>query len=218
MRQLRGAVRRGPLTRLVPAVVVVAGLTAGCSGSDDETAPEPVPSDTPLADVDLTGVAAARTPFCDALNPESVATVLGGEPTRTDEYSSGQRASLAPGLEDVAHEFSCYFEHGKGDKVTTARAWLFAQPATAAQARGWVEERSKEDGCRDAGELSFGDPGVVQSCDQGARRRVTAAGLFGDGWLTCQATAPAKTDEDELLDKVQRWCAEVALTTAASPS
>ena len=215
MRQLRGAVRRGPLTRLALTAVVVTGLTAGCSGSDERTAPDPVPSDTPLAEVDLTGVVAARTPFCDVLNPESVAIVLGGEPTKSDEYATGQRASLAPGLEDVANEYSCFYERGSGDKVRTARAWLFAQPVTAAQARKWVEERSGEDGCRAAGELSFGDPGVVQSCVQGSRRRVTAAGLFGDGWLTCQATAPSTTGEAELLDRVQRWCAEVALTTAA---
>ena len=213
MRQLRGAVRRGPLTRLAVAVVVVTGLTAGCSGSDDDSAPEPLPSDTPLAEVDLTGVVAARTAFCDALNPDSVATVLGGEPTRTDEYSSGQRAELAPGLEDVAHEYSCFFERGKDAKSHTARAWLFAQPVTAPEARHLVEQRSGEDGCRDTGELSFGAPGVVQSCVQGSRRRVTAAGLFGDGWLTCQATAPSTTGEADLLDKVQRWCAEVALTT-----
>lgn len=218
MRQLRGAVRRGTLTRSVLMLVVVTGLTAGCSGSDDGTAPEPVPSDTPLAEVDLTGVVAARTPFCEALDAESVATVLGGEPTTTDEYRSGQRAQLAPGLEDVAHEYSCFFERGSEAQSRTARAWLFAQPATPAQARAWIEARSGDEACRDAGELSFGDPGVVQSCEQGTRRRVTAAGLFGDGWLTCQATAPAKDDEAELLDTVQRWCAEVALTIGAPAS
>jgi hypothetical protein len=215
MRQVRRAVRRGPLTRLAVVAFVVAGLTSGCSGSDETASPEPAASDTPLADVDLTGVVAARTPFCDALDPDAVATVLGGEPTSTDEYASGQKASLAPGLEDVAHEYSCSFERGSADKLRTARAWLFAQAATPAQARRWVEERSDDEGCRDAGELSFGDPGVVQSCGDGSRRRVTAAGLFGDGWLTCQATAPAKTDEAELLEQVQRWCAEVALTTTA---
>jgi hypothetical protein len=215
MRQVRRAERPRPLTRLALVAVVVAGLTSGCSGSEDTTSPEPAPSDTPLGDVDLTGVVAARTSFCDALDPDSVATVLGAEPTQTDEYSSGQKASLAPGLEDVAHEYSCSFERGSGDKLRTARAWLFAQAATPAQARTWVKERRDDEGCRDAGELSFGDPGVVQSCEDGSRRRVTAAGLFGDGWLTCQSTAPAKSDEAELLERVQRWCAEVALTTTA---
>src|SRR5437868_1244574 len=105
MRQPRAAVRRGPLSRLAAVAVVVAGLTAGCSGSDDDTTPEPVPSDTPLSEVDLTGVAASRTEFCDALDPDSVTTVLGGEPKTTDSYASGQRAELAPGLKDVAHEF-----------------------------------------------------------------------------------------------------------------
>ena len=216
MRQPRAAVRRGPLARLAAAAVVVAFVTAGCSGSSDETEPEPVPSDTPLGDVDLTGVVAERDAFCDALSSESVAPVIGGEPEETDEYTSGQEVLVAPGLQDVAHEYSCYFERGSGKSARTARAWLFAQPADAADAKEWIKERSADEACRPAGELEFGSPGLVQSCDQDTRRRVTAVGLFGDGWLTCQSTAPLSVDADELLEETQRWCAGVAQSTASS--
>jgi hypothetical protein len=190
--------------------IVVAGLTAGCSGSDDDAAPEPVPSETPLSEVDLTGVAASRTAFCDALDPESVATALGGEPDTTDSYSSGQRAELAPGLEDVAHEYSCTFTRGH----RMARAWLFAQPVTPRQAKSWIQERIADKACTTAGELGFGDPGLVQLCDDPTQRRVTAVGLFGDGYLTCKLTGPPKSDEDDLLEQARRWCLGVAESTA----
>lgn len=211
MRDHRRAVRRRTLTRLVPVVLAVTGLTAGCTGSSDTPdAESPSATTTALSDLDLTGVVATRASFCDALDVESVADVLGGEPDRSDSYESGQRVELAPGLRDVAHEYSCFF--GRGSR--TARAWLFAQPATARQAEGWIEERRADDRCRAAGELAFGDPGLVQSCTQESRRRVTGVGLFGDGWLTCQATAPSSVPEGDLLEQTQRWCAEVAQATA----
>lgn len=210
MRDHRGGVRRGTLTRLVPLALIVTVLTAGCTESDDKAEVEPIPRDTPVADIDLSDVTASRTSFCDALNLESVATALGGEPARTDAYASGQRALLAPGLRDVAHEFSCTFERGP----RMARAWLFAQPATPADARAWVKERAADEACRPAGELSFGDPGLVQLCHDPSQLRVTAVGLFGDGYLTCKLTGPLDTDEADLLDRAQRWCAEVAQTTA----
>ncbi len=209
MRDQRGAVRRSRLRGLAPAVLAVTLLTAGCTGSD-EAPDETGPSETPLADVDLTGVSAARTPFCDAIDPASVATALGGEPDKSRDYASGQRARMTPKMRDVAHEFSCTFERGP----RMARAWLFAQPATGRQARTWVEERSNDDACRPAGKLSFGDPGVVQVCHDPSQLRVTAAGLFGDGYLTCKLSGPKRTDEDALLERAQRWCAEVAQTTA----
>lgn len=210
MRDHRRAVRRRPLGGLAPLVLVATGLTAGCSGSSDTPDPEqPTPS-TDVSDIDLTGVTATRASFCGALDAASVAEVLGGEPQRSDSYESGERVELAPGLRDVAHEYSCLFERGP----RTARAWLFAQPATSQQARDWIEERNRDDRCRPAGDLAFGDPGLVQSCAQGTRRRVTAVGLFGDGWLTCQATAPRSAPEAELLEQTQRWCAEVAQSTA----
>ena len=204
----RGGERSSTLARLAPVALVVTLLTAGCTASDDSPDGSPVPSDTPVSDIDLTGVAASRTSFCDALDPESVATALGGEPDKKKSYGTGRRAELAPGLKDVSHEFSCTFERGKRE----ARAWLFAQPVTARQARSWVKERSADGACHPAGELSFGDPGLVQLCRDKSQRRVTAVGLFGDGYLTCKLTAPPKSDRADLLDRGQRWCAEVART------
>jgi hypothetical protein len=211
MRDQRRAVRRRPLVRLAPAALLVTGLTCGCTGSSsDEPEESSTPSATALSDIDLSGVVADRAAFCDALDPESVATVLGGEPEQTDGYESGQRAELAPGLRDVANEYSCTF--GRGPR--TARAWLFAQPVGPGQARTLIEQRGSDKSCEPAGDVSFGDPGLVQSCRSEARRRVTAAGLFGDGWLTCQVTVPQSVDEADLLEQAQRWCAEVAQATA----
>lgn len=216
MREHGRAARRRPLARLGAAALVVTGLTAGCTGSSSPE--EPSPTSDAVSDLNLTGVVVAREPFCEALDPESVAELLGGEPTESDSYEAGQRAELAPGLRDVADEHSCYFEGGTGTSMRTARAWLFAQPVTTREARGWAEERSKSRGCREAGELSYGDPGLVQSCSSKDRSRVTAVGLFGDAWLTCQATAPRRDDPDELLEQTQRWCAEVARAASVASS
>ena len=218
MRDHRGAVRRRALARAAPAVILVAGLTAACTDSsqNDGGAESASPTATPLSEVDLTGVVASRSAFCDGLEEEPVAAVLGGDPDITISYDSGQRTEVASGLRDVANEYSCYFERGSDDAQRTARAWLFAQPITQAEAEGFIEERRAEKECEPAGELAFGDPGLVQSCGTATRRRVTAVGLFGDGWLTCQATAPASVAEDELLEQTQLWCADVARTTSAS--
>ena len=198
---------------------LVTVVTAGCTATvqDDGRSASPSPSTAAIAEVDLTGVVADRGPFCDALDEESVAEVIGGEPEAVDSYASGQRTELAPGLRDVANEYSCYFERGSGPELRTARAWLFAQAVTPEQARRWLAERRTQDGCRQAGELTFGEPGLIQSCTTGSRRRITAAGLFGDGWLTCQATAAVSLPDAELLEQTQRWCAEVALATSPAP-
>lgn len=208
MRVHRGAVRRSRLVRLAPAVLAVALLTAGCTSSDDSTESNPAPSDTPLADIDLTGVAASRTSFCDSLDKDAVATALGGEPKKEKSYGSGERATLTTGLKDVSHEFSCSFERGPRE----ARAWLFAQPVTRGEVFKWIDERGEDKGCAAAGDLQFGKPGLVQICQDKSQLRVLAVGLFGDGYLTCKLTAPAKSDEEELLDRGQRWCADVAVT------
>ena len=211
MRDHRGAVRRGPLVSAGTVLVLVAGLTAGCTGASDD--PDPTPSATPLSDIDLTGLEPSRTAFCDDLDPAALESVLGGEPTDETSYDSGQRAALAPGLEDVASEYSCFFERGPDD-VRTARAWLFAQAVTEGQAKAWIEEREQDKECSPAGELVFGDPGLIQRCTSGTRLRVTAVGLFADSWLTCQTTAPSSADAEELVEETQRWCASVATTTA----
>jgi hypothetical protein len=205
------AVRRRPLARLAVLVLVVTGLTAGCTEPADKADESPSPTTTPLSDIDLSGVVADRAPFCDGLDPASLEAVLGGEPERRESYEAGQRVELARGLRDVANEYSCLFSRGR----RTARAWLFAQPVFPAQADAWVEERSRAEGCESTPGLSFGDPGVVQSCDAGTLRRVTAVGLFGDGWLSCQVLAPESVDPAELAGQTQRWCAEVAQATAS---
>jgi hypothetical protein len=217
MREDREAVRRHRPVALAGVLIVVTGLTAACTGSTEKAETTPSPTTTPLAEVDLTGVTVSRSPsFCESLDPGAVGEVLGGEPENTTAYASGQRAEVTTEVRDVANEHSCYFDRGTGETLRTARTWLFAQAVTREEARRWVEERSKDEACREAGELAYGDPGLVQSCASGDRRRVTAVGLFGDAWLTCQTTASVGTEEKELLEQTQRWCAAVAQSAAVS--
>lgn len=208
MRRHRG-VRRRRRSRLTAAAVLVFA-TGACT---PDSSPRPGrPEQTPLAQIDLGGLSVPRAPFCDLLDTEAVSTLLGGEPTMTYHYDAGDRRRLAAGLTDVAHEYNCTFSGNR----RTARAWVFAQPLTAADGRRLPADRRAGRGCRTAGTLEFGSPGLVQSCTVEDQRRVAMAGLFADGWLSCEVTAPLATNGPELLEQVQRWCAEVA-TSAAAP-
>ncbi len=59
----------------------------------------------------------------------------------TAHYDSGDRVPLATGLTDVSHEFDCTFDAADG---TQARAWVFAEPVTAAVGRSIVREACRE--------------------------------------------------------------------------
>src|SRR3712207_2057561 len=137
MREDGRAVRRRPLARLAPLLLVVTGLMTGCTDSSGKAGDTPSPTATPLSELDLTGVVATRAAFCDSLDPEAVATLLGGPPERTESYGSGERVQLGPGLRDVANEYSCLFERDS----RTARAWLFAQPVRPEIGRASCRER-----------------------------------------------------------------------------
>ncbi len=201
----------------LPTAVLLAGGLVGCTGTSEDPVP-PAPTETPLAEVDLSGVAVAREPFCDALDPDAVADVLGGAPRSTDAYESGDTRRLAPGLRDVVHEHGCTFDRGR----SRAAAWVFAQPVTAAQARALVRERKDVRGCAPAGDLRFGTPGSVLACVGKVRgravRRTSLAGLFGDAWLTCEVTRPTASEgagpDRVARESAQRWCASVATAAA----
>ena len=189
-------------SRPLLALLVAVGLTGlvGCTG--EESAPAPVvPTTVAVEDIDLSGVRAVRADFCERLDEEAIGAVVGGEPRKSDSYSKGDRREVSPGVVDVVNEYGCTYRRGK----RVAQAWLFAQPVTKDDARALLAERRTTKGCRPAGDLEFGTPGLVQQCEGDGVRRTTMAGLFGDGWLTCEAQAP--------LEDAQRWCAAVALTT-----
>ena len=167
---------------------------------------------TPLADFDTSVVALSRAPFCDRLPDQAVAEALGSEAGATTTYGNGESAEIAPGLEDVAHEYGCRIEGRRGAEV---RAWLFAPPVTRSRAADLVEEASGRGSCsRPAQAPSYGAPSLALICPVGDRRWASFRGLFGDAWLACSLSAPATLGEAELLDRAGRWC--VAVAQAAS--
>jgi hypothetical protein len=190
--------------------VVAATLVSGCTG---ETAPGPArPTQTPLAEIDLSGLTVGRGPFCEALDEGSVEGVLDGAPAATDHYVSGERRRLAPGVRDVVDEFGCTFQGAE----TATQAWVFAPPATRPDVRSWLAERASVRGCSPTGDVAFGSPGQVLSCDGRGSRTVTMAGLFGDAFLTCEVTTTARSDAATALESAQRWCASVARAASTS--
>jgi hypothetical protein len=189
-------------------------LVTGCTGDDPA---EPTPTTTPLAAVDLTGVAVPRSTLCEAIDEESVVAVLGGEPERADTWSPGDPVQLPSGSTDVAHEHGCSFARG----AVVARAWVFAQPVAAAPARAWLRELRSGPGCEPTGPLEFGSPGAAVSCVAGRSTTVRMAGLFGDAYLSCEVarrTGRAARDASPertagTAEQAQRWCANVALAS-----
>jgi hypothetical protein len=160
-----------------------------------------------LADYDTEAAVVARGPFCDRLGPSAVESALDGAATTSQEYGNGDLATLAPGVDDVAHEFGC--RHRRG--VTEARAWLFAPPVTPARGRDLVAELRRSGGCSvDPEAPDFGSPSVAALCTTERTATASYRGLFGDAWLSCSITVRvAGLDRPELFDRTGRWCVEV---------
>lgn len=210
----------GPLRWLLLALVLTAlPVTTGVLVLGDETPADvrrqPTPpsySSTPLADFDTTVVAPRRAPFCNGLPDEAVTEALGSDAGATTSYRNGQSAELAPGLEDVAHEYGCRFEGADGAEV---RAWVFAPPVTGARATDLVADAADREPCtKPTPAPAYGVPSVALVCPAGDRTWASFRGLFGDAWLSCSLAAPARLTQSELLDRAGRWC--VAVAQAAS--
>ena len=140
-----------------------------------------------------------------------MADVLGGEPRRTDSWENGDRRRVG-GTRDVVHEAGCSYRRGP----TEATAWVFTAPVSRREARGLLRQRRTAQGCEPAGELAFGRPGAVLRCGQDERSLVTMAGLFGDAWLTCEVSSPARRPEARAVEEAQRWCVEVVYAAGAA--
>ena len=133
---------------------------------------------------------------------------------RRTAYRNGQSAELAPGLEDVAHEYGCRIE-GAG-AAREVRAWLFAPPVTRSRATDLVDEA--------AGRASCSRP----AHGAGVRRSERRAGLSGRrpplGVLPrpvrrrLARLQPGRSGDgsasEELLDRAGRWCVAVAEAAA----
>jgi hypothetical protein len=201
------------------AAVTLAALLTGCDGDDPAPEPAPDPTSTPLADFATDTVAIARDDFCSRVAPAAVEEALGAPPVASDDYANGERADLAPGVRDVAHEYGCSWS---ADDGTTARAWVFAPPVPPRQAGRLREAAAQAQGCDPVPDAPrYGSPSVAVTCTSGAGVTIAFHGLFGDAWLSCSLTARSgrvngETGRDDaLLDRAGRWCVTVAQAASA---
>lgn len=191
---------------VLATLVAVTGLTA-CDGDEQPQTPVSSIVSTPLADFSTTGITIARADFCSRVAPAAVEEALGSTPESADSYANGDRAQLAPGLRDVAHEYGCVWKAADG---TVARAWVLAPPVTAEQAAA-LRRAATGRGCRPVEDAPpYGDPSVAVRCGT----QTAFHGLFGDAWLSCSVEATAGAP-DALLDRTGRWCVTVARAASA---
>ena len=202
---------RSLLAALVATAVAVGGGVA-VVGSDPKAPPAEVPP-VALADLDTTVLAAQRAGFCAVLTPDQVAAALGGEPAASTSYDNGERAEVAAGVADVAHEFGCSWTGADGGE---ARGWVFAPPVTADRAQRLARAAARAEGCRRLPDApAYGAASVAVVCAADGTRVVSHRGLFGDAWLVCSLSAPATTSRAELVERADRWCAAVVISSTS---
>jgi len=201
-------------SRLLPALLVAAllgGSLAACSGDDD--AVEQVEVNPTHIDAFVAAAAPVqRVSFCSRVSDDAVVAAV-GEVASTRHYGNGERATVLPGVKDVAHEYNCTFVGTSGD---VARAWVFVPAVTPGQARALVNDVRRRKGCRVVEGHDFGSPGTGSLCRSKGRTEATYRGLFVDAWLSCSVTdgGTKKLSPAALLEKAGDWCVQVA--TAAS--
>jgi len=191
---------------LVVLATLAGGLTA-CSGDQaDPPQTEPSVAPTPLSAFDTGAVTVARADFC-GLIPESAAERALGSPVQTtSDYTNGQRSAIAPGVHDVAHEFSCSYAAADG---STARAWVFAPQVSRRRARAMVRDLRRAKGCRTPEAPGFGRPSVATVCTREGDPEAAYHGLFVDAWLSCSLSGSGP-DRKALLVRAGEWCVQVA--------
>jgi len=199
-----------PLLPLLLAVVVALSL-AGCSDPHEperQVEVNPTPIDAFVADA----VQVSRASFCSRIADGAVTAAV-GDLASTRHYGNGERARVASGVRDVAHEYNCTFVGSTGD---VARAWVFVPRVTRSQARALVAGVRRRAGCRLLDGYSFGSPGTGSLCVSSGRKEAAYRGLFVDAWLTCSVTdgGREKLAEKALLKKAGDWCVQVATATA----
>ncbi len=204
----------------VAVLLASVAVLAGCTGdAEPDGASGPSPTPPPAERVDLSGLPVARESFCEALHADGVEQVLGGPVLATSHYGNGEEAEITPGYVDVSHEYSCTFT---GTPPTAARAWVFARPVQAAEARRLVRAVEAERDCRFPESLQFGTPSVTSACEEEGPEpvvRTTMRGLFADAWLSCELTVPregtTRQKREELLTRTEQWCVDVVTTIGA---
>jgi hypothetical protein len=202
--------RRAAALAALVLSLTLGGPLSGCTSDDNTPAPKPTASSTPLADFATDEVSVARTGFCPRVAPRAVTEALGGEPATTDSWANGDRATLADGVRDVAHEYGCAWTAADG---TVARAWVFAPPVGAARAARLVRAAGGAERCRPIADApAYGAPSAAVACRTAAGGRTTLQGLFGDAWLSCSLETPGAVPD---LDRTGRWCVAVAQAASA---
>jgi len=208
-----GPRRRSVVVALLAGVLAVALVTAWVlvtrSGADDPRGPAGPPASS-AAVVDLTTLSVERAAFCDRLGSTAVREALEAPVTGSDQYRSGERVLLAPGVSDVSHEFGCTYSAATGAQ---ARVWVFAEPVARAEAVVIGREVRRERGCRTFDVTpAFGRSPAGTACPATTRlgQRVTLRGLFGDAWLSCQVTTAGSEARADVVRRGSRWCVRVA--------
>jgi hypothetical protein len=216
---------RGPLLLTLVAALAIAvtaaALVFGPSGDQPDSSEaatpsvSPSPSVTPTrAPLDLSNLPVTRTLTCDAVDDAALATALDGAPTGATSYVSGDRAEVAPGVTDTAHEDLCGFESPRAE----ARVWVFAAPVSTPQARRLVRGVRSTPRCTfPADDTGFGTPGLTSVCTRGETVVATLRGLFGDAWLSCELSVSGRPGPDAVRARADRWCVHVATTLGARP-
>lgn len=193
------------MTRLTLALAALALATAGCSGGSEPAAEPSSVTPTPLTEFATDSLTVARADFCSQVAPTAVEDALGGKADSADAWANGDRARLADGVTDVAHEFGCRWTGGG----TTAQAWVFAPPVTPGQAERLRHAAAQAHGCTAVKDAPpFGTRSVAVRCDDGT---TAFHGLFGDAWLSCSLTSSAP----DALEATGRWCVTVAQAASA---
>ena len=194
-----------------PALALTVLAAGACEDEAPAPSAEPSASATPLADVDTRGVAVAREEFCSRIAPAAVEDALGGPATATDSYANGERARLADGVRDVAHEFGCTWSAADGGVV---RAWVLAPPVTRRQAGELGRYAVRENGCAAVPDAPpFGARTVGVRCEADGAVETAFHGLVGDAWLSCSVVVSGP--DDELVERAGRWCVTVLQAAAA---
>ncbi|CAB4693953.1 unannotated protein [freshwater metagenome] len=203
-------------------LVVVAAVLLVRAGEDESTTPrsgqptaKPSLSTTSLAAYDTTDVVVARADFCPAISQEQAELALGEEVAEAESYANGDRAEVAPGVTDVAHEYACTW---RGTAHSIARGWVFAPPVTPERARELADAAAAPRGCRTIRDApAFGSVSTGVLCRTGPVKRVVFQGLFGDAWLSCALTRPRSTSGAEVEAAAGQWCVAVARAASSGP-
>lgn len=206
------AVRSLFVAAVATAAAVAGGVVLAGPEEQPVAAPPPEAPAVTLAEIDTTTIAANRADFCAGIADEEVVAALGAEATQETSYANGERAELAPGTSDVAHEFGCTWTAADGG---IARGWVFAPPVTADRARTLTQAALTARRCQRLAAATFGTPSAVTSCTARGTREVSYRGLLGDAWLTCTLSGPASTPAADLEARASRWCAAVVLASSA---